>query len=150
MIADGRSFGTFDANSWMNGLIVFREAGWSIEATPSLRDRSGISALLQTGPWLVRNGIPATGLDPQRRAARTVMGRDDHGRWALGVVGACSLDELTELLRARSVVNEFDFQQALNLDGGPSSGLWVKSAPRDFYLREGWPVRNYLGVVRRE
>ena len=36
---------------------------------------------------------------------------------------------------------------ALNLDGGPSTGLWVKDVR--FYQREKWTVQNYLGVVTR-
>lgn len=149
MISDGREFGKFDPGSWMNGLLVVRVNRATLEPCPSFNVRTGVVGLLQAGPWLVRKGSPEPGLDSGRQAARTFVCHDDHGTWAIGISELCTLSELASLLTHTDVKKFIDIQQALNLDGGPSTGLWVKGSPGNYYVREGWPVRNYLGLVPR-
>lgn len=149
MISSRRAFGTFDPQSWMNGLLVLRGPNATLEPAPALVSRDGIDALLQSGPWLVRNGAPVPDLDPARQAPRTFVCRDDRGLWAIGASATCSLSELARLLSHPAVKSALEISDALNLDGGPSTGLWFKQTSAPFYLREGWPVRNYLGIVPR-
>jgi len=149
MISDGREFGTFNPGGWMNGLLVVRDGGATLEPSSSLKSRSGITGLLQTGPWLIREGAPEPNLDTDRYAPRTFVGHDDHGTWAIGTSERCSLQELASLLTSDGVKDAIEIRQALNLDGGPSTGLWVKRAPTNFYVREGWPVRDYIGILPR-
>lgn len=149
MIANSRAFGTFDPQSWMNGLLVIRGDTAGLEPAPSLADRTGITALLQSGPWLIRDGIADPALDPLRQARRTFVCRDDLGTWGIGTSAPCSLRELGHLLTQAPVTSALDIKQALNLDGGPSSGLWFKQTARNYYIRENGPVRNYVGVVPR-
>ena len=149
MISDGREFGTFNPGGWMNGLLVVRDGRATFEPCSSLKNRSGITGLLQTGPWLIREGTPEPNLDKDRYAPRTFVGHDGHGTWAIGASERCSLQELSILLNSAAVREAIDIRQALNLDGGPSTGLWVKRSLANFYVREGWPVRDYIGIVPR-
>jgi len=149
MISEGREFGTFDPASWMNGLLIIRDGKTTLEPCSSLKGKSGITGLLQAGPWLIRQGTPEPNLDKDRYASRTFVCRNDHGIWAIGASDPCTPQELASLLTSAVVKDAIEIQQALNLDGGPSTGLWLKQSPANFYVREGWPVRNYVGVVPR-
>lgn len=150
MISQGKAYGTFDPKSWMNGLIAIRSDRLSLEPAPSLQQREGIDSLLQTGPWLVQKGALREDLDPRRTAPRTFIATDSRGLWALGVSERCTLPELAALLRDPAITAVLDIQEAVNLDGGPSSGLWIKLPEKTLYLREGSTVRNYLGIVPRD
>jgi hypothetical protein len=58
---------------------------------------------------------------------------------------AIGSDALADTLAAPGIITEFKVQRALNLDGGPSSGLWCRTADgASNYQREGWPVRNII------
>jgi hypothetical protein len=97
----------------------------------------------------VHQGAVVADLDPGRAAPRTFVAHDTHGHWALGMTGYCSLAELGAVLRHAEVTSVLDIQEALNLDGGPSSGLWLHSSAGTIYRREGSRVRNYLGLMPR-
>ena len=54
---------------------------------------------------------------------------------------------MAELLSTPTLFGEWDkSSRALNLDGGSSTALWVRSEPV-FYEREWKSVRNYLAIV---
>ena len=146
MICDGKSFGTYDRDSWMNGVIVVRETGCMLETTQAFKLSPQIRDALQSGPWLVRDGHSEPMLDQQLLARRTFIARSSRGMWALGSCSACTLQTLAELLRDDAVTAKINIVQGLNLDGGPSTGLWAKNHPNDFYDPEGWAVRNFVAV----
>lgn len=150
MIAAKRSYGTFDPKSWMNGVIVLRRGEATIEPAPSFSPSSEIDHALQSGPRVIREGTPVADVDPGRVAPRTFIAHDGKGHWALGMTGGCLLTELGPLLRHNEVAKTIDVREALNLDGGPSSGLWLQSPGGTFYRREGSRVRNYLGIAPRQ
>lgn len=110
----------------------------------------GAQEALQAGPFLVDRGKLVAGLDARRSARRTVVLADANGVCALLVSSAGTLAEMAELLAGATVLDDGRrIQRALNLDGGSSTGLWVKADPEPFYLPEGKEVRNYLGIVAR-
>jgi hypothetical protein len=42
-------------------------------------------------------------------------------------------------------------KRALNLDGGPSTGLWCRSTDgREHFKKPGWAVRNAIMLVPRD
>lgn len=148
MRSDGRQTGTLDRTSWMKGLLVLRGNEAALESTVTFEDASTITQLLQAGPWLVQGGKAADNKQgPLSR--RTFICYDGRGNWALGASDPCSLGELAALLRDPAVTAIIDIQDALNMDGGPSTGLWIKGAQDNFYLPERWTVANYLGVFPR-
>lgn len=145
MIADGVHAGAFDPQSWMKGLIVVRDGELRFEAAETFQDVPGVSHALQAGPWLVREGKPAANSDA-RRAKRTFVCRDNTGQWALGVSDPCTLGQLAAALGSDDVASALAVQDALNLDGGPSTGLWVRGDSEPYSLPEQWTVQNYVGL----
>jgi exopolysaccharide biosynthesis protein len=147
MISDGRKAGTFDPKLWMKGLLVVRADGPALVPTETFQpDQPGVSALIQSGPWLVRAGRSETDDNNNETAPRTFIGHNSAGIWFLGTSDDCTLQELANCLRDDAVRTVVDVQLALNFDGGPSTGLWVKGTPTNFYQREGWVVRNFVGL----
>lgn len=150
MISESRTTGRFDPQSWMKGLLVVRGTRLALETSDKFQpDEPGITGAIQSGPWLVREGRPEADNNATHPAPRTFIGHDGKGVWFLGVSNDCSLHHLSQFLRSDAVRAITDVSWALNLDGGPSTGLWVKGSPRDFYRQEKWPVRNYLAVVAK-
>lgn len=149
MISEGRQTGRFDPQSWMKGILVVRDGRMTIEPSDTFVLDSKISAAIQSGPWLVRGGRAETDNSATQAAARTFIGHNGKSLWFLGVSNECSLRHLSLFLRSEPVRAVIDVDTALNFDGGPSTGLWVRGERRDFYRQEKWPVRNYVAVVRR-
>lgn len=97
---------------------------------------------IQAGPRVIeRDGSPGIRGDDGMRANRTAVGRDRRGRFALAIVysangsrSGLTLFELQRLLGPKglgTLGDELTFTIALNLDGGPSTGLHVRhAAPR--------------------
>lgn len=108
---------------------------------------------LQAGPFLVDNGLPVAGLNATRPARRTAVLTDGRGRWALAVVTTrLTLAETGALLARPGLLGEgVSVKRALNLDGGSSTALWVRTGTGEpsYEVREWGTVRNFLGVVAR-
>lgn len=149
MISEGRRISAVDHARWMKGLLVVRNGQPALESVETFQDTPDVTELLQSGTWLVRNGQSETDNSRPQVAARTFVGHDGRNTWVIGVTGRCSLHELAALLRDSAITTVIDLQAALNFDGGPSTGLWIKRTTDDFYVSEGWPVRNYIGLVPR-
>ena len=82
---------------------------------------------LQAFPMLVRNGEPAYQNPDLDRARRTVIGMDENGRilLILSSWGSFTLADLSRYLADA----DFGLVNALNLDGGTSSGLILADPP---------------------
>ncbi len=149
MIADSVHAGTFDPKSWMQGLVVVRHGELRFEPAETFQDAPDVTQLIQTGPWLVQNATAVISTDA-RRAHRTFICRDATGNWALGATREpCTLGQLGAALRSAEVVAALDVQTALNFDGGPSTGLWVRGDDGDYSIPDQWTVRNYVGIFPR-
>ena len=146
MISSGQRFGRFDPESWMKGLLVVHGTAATLESTEFFHDTPDITELIQSGPWLVRSGRAEPDDSRNQLARRTFIAHDAHGTWTIGACERCTLSELAVALKSAEVTAVLEIQSALNLDGGPSTGLWLKGATGNFYLPERWPVRNYVGI----
>lgn len=82
--------------------------------------KPGLDAF-QSFPLLINNGLATIDTDSEKAARRTALGFDDQERLLIIIVDKTPLSLYTfaNILAA----NEMNVQQALNLDGGPSSGL---------------------------
>lgn len=108
-----------------------------------------VDEALQSGPFLVDGGVPVSGLEALKSARRTFVATDGKGMWAVGVMSACTLREAGLLLSRSRVFGVQGVQTALNLDGGSSTGLWVRGGGAeggDFLLSPLTPVANFVGV----
>ena len=149
MISAGQQTSAIDLNSWMKGLLVVRSGQPALIATDSFQPTPDTTDLLQSGTWLVRAGQPETDSSRTQMARRTFICHNGKGVWAIGVSERCTLLELATILKSPEITTVLDIQEALNFDGGPSTGLWLKQSPENFYLPEKWAVRNYIGIVPR-
>jgi uncharacterized protein YigE (DUF2233 family) len=98
---------------------------WPYDPNEPLREA------VQSFPVLVKPGgvmgFPAEG-DDGRRSRRTVVGQDMEGRLLLLIAprGYLSLHQLSSWLAE----SDLNLDTALNLDGGTSSGFWMRSGPQ--------------------
>ena len=110
---------------------------------------SEITGLVQCGPLLMdkdwtfkRGGSPT--------AARTFVMTDGKGQWAIGIADHLTLVELATVLAMPGLLEDFQVRQAMNLDGGPSTGLWWQDKDGKSHDQpEHWHVRNMLVVIPR-
>jgi hypothetical protein len=149
MIADGKSAGAFDPKNWAAGVLAVRRGVLMLADQTRFTPDATVTQLLQTGPWLVREGRSQWGFQNDSPARRTFIATDGTGVWVLGHVGGCTLLELSILLTSPEIKKILTVREALNLDGGPSSGLWVQGHPSPIYIEENTVVRNYVGIRPR-
>ena len=106
---------------------------------------------VQCGPFLVETGRALPGLNDARKARRTAVFTDGDHRWGLLTASAVTLEELGQILTDPALLpGGLKISQALNLDGGSSTGLWVQQPGQaPFYLHELGIVRDFVGIVPR-
>lgn len=138
------------------GVLVWRDDG-TIHMIPrdefELTEVERIRIAVQAGPRLIEpDGRPGIRSDDGISANRTVVGRDRAGRFVVvaaqtfgpGPTGP-SLWEMMRLLGDEglgAIREDLALELALNLDGGPSTGLFVR--PADVRLPEGEVVPTAL------
>lgn len=151
-IVDGNWQGGF-LNRGDGGSILVRDGKASLVWDTEFQDSPHITAMVQCSPWLVSEGrawVPPrpSGTDPKNM--RTFILTDGSGRWAIGVARSAGLAELARILAAPGLIPGLAVKRALNLDGGPSTGLWVRLPnASERFLKPGWTVRNGVAVVPR-
>ncbi len=126
VIADGVAFGR--SYRGFGGMFAVRNDGtlalfWLREQ--SYRPDPRIAHAVQGFPMLVVNGEVVNGIeDSGRRSRRTFVALDRAGNVLFGVTffAQWTLTDLASYL----VESPFDTWQAMNLDGGGSSGLWIQ------------------------
>lgn len=82
---------------------------------------------LQSYPWLIKQGKISFTEETGQYARRTFVGTDRRGNWYVGVVPSESVT-LYQLAHLLKLVPETDWVSAMNLDGGPSTGLMTNVA----------------------
>ena len=151
VIANGRRFGVWNSASSLGSGV------WHVDAAGNMgisrRQALGkarampMQELLQAGPMLVADGRAVSGLETTKTRARTVVVWDGGHRWWIGRTAPCTLARCAEILAASSPAG-WPVKQALNLDGGRSSELWVSKTISGGPLKSRplWnkPVRNFL------
>lgn len=153
----GRDFGQLyegrAALGWEDyGFPVF---GIPYEGNYSVYEMSNV---IQGGPMLLQNGIPANSEEGfpaafvSARHPRTAVGINTSGQWVFLIVdgrngmhsSGATISELTEILRSQRVIN------AMNLDGGGSTEMVVNgkiyNLPSDGWERN---ISYGLGAIAR-
>lgn len=163
--------GYFDATGQPVGLVIRDGAMQSaLSLQPSLSgvltiDRDGdvrlirsdayiedetIKSAIQAGPFLVDpGGTQGIMSDDLKTAKRTAIGITMTGEIVFISASPCTLFELSEILsnHARRLgVDGFD--RVLNLDGGPSAGLFVRGHEDQEVVPET-PVPNTIVIMQR-
>lgn len=149
-IADGKAIGVALSPDAIPSGVLWEEEG-KIGISPS-RDYNFkgtlASQLLQVGPFLIQDGAVTEGLQASRYHRRTLILTDGADLWAIAYVPGATLDGLAKALAKPGAFPAFRPKIALNLDGGSSSGMWIRRENgQQFYLREISRVRNCLVIV---
>lgn len=151
-IAGGKRADEFRAGGNLVGALMVRQGKASLILEKEFQDAPDISDFVQCSPWLIdQDRIAPVLLQGQDvRNHRTFIMTDGVGRWAIGVCKRAGLLELAQILITPGIITEMKVKRALNLDGGPSTGLWCRSADgREHFEKPGWAVRNAILVVQR-
>lgn len=148
MISGGRRTGTIKEAKLLSGMFL------SVGGQPYLIWRSeysgdnGITDIVQAGPRLVDSGVPVGGLTTGAARVRTFMATDGRHLWAIGVARSASLAALADLLASPGIIPNLRVSRALNLDGGNSSAIWMRTARGKEISEPGWSTaRNFVAIV---
>lgn len=111
----------FDADK--SALIVLAPAPRIVDLTKEPKALEQATEAAQTFPYLIKNTSKAITEDSGKLAERSFVGTDTQGRFYVGVAinASLSLYELAVLLADQPI----QWQDAVNLDGGPSTGIFV-------------------------
>ena len=153
-IANGVRTDKFTGGEWIGGLMV-KQGKTSLVWESEFRDAPDITEFIQCSPWLVSDGRVVPAAEPNAGSDmpnhRTFIITDQEGRWGLGVCKRVRWLELARMLVTPGIITEMKVKRALNLDGGPSTGLWCRNASgTEHFEKPGWAVRNAIVVVPRD
>jgi hypothetical protein len=152
VISHGRRLNRFETAKLLSGVIYSDDKGIHLVRRARFQDHPGITALLQTGPYLVEAGRAVRGLSNTDSRRRTFIATDWRGHWVLGATSSrLTLAELAECLASPKALTAWRIDRAINLDGGSSTGFFFDrgSDAAPVVLRPGKPVRNLLGIIAR-
>lgn len=144
----GTSFDQIDAPGYESGGMFGMAGGaLSIRSTERAPYQPGesLQEAVQGLPLLIEEGLPL-GFDlPERPARRTVVALDSSGRLVLISVayGAMTLPSLRDWLASSP---DLSLRSALNLDGGPSTGIAIGIGERPMLADSLSPVPSVIAV----
>jgi len=148
VVRQGAEIHPLEKAKLLSGLVIVAGDHIALRRASEFKASPTIREALQAGPFLVDAGKPVAGLDNTRSAARTVIFIVSSGRCGFLTCKSLTLAATAELLATPSLVAGGSITRALNLDGGSSTALWVRSDPV-YYEREWKSVRNYLAIVAK-
>ncbi len=134
-----------------SGLIVLNGGPLLIDRSKKGDDRehvpNSVPDMAQSYPFLVLSGRAAVTSDSGLTARRTFIATDVHGNDYLGIVpfGGITLYQLSHALADP----QLGLNRALNLDGGPSSGIAIHSGSGLEVENSFTAVPNVVVVTRR-
>lgn len=152
MISQGHRVNRFENAKLLSGVVYSDGRGIHLMRRSRFREQPGITALLQTGPYLVEAGRAVRGLSDRNARRRTFIATDWRGNWALGATSSRNtLAELAECLASPQALTPWRVERAINLDGGSSTGFFFDRGPEKpvVVLEPIKRVRNLLGIRPR-
>ena len=147
-VRQGKELHPLEKSRLLSGLIIVNGDRLALVRVGEFKRTATLREAIQTGPFLVDGGKPVAGLNATRADARTVVISDGANRFGLVSTSGLTLADTGALLATPNLLPGLKIARALNLDGGSSTGLWVRSEP-PLYLRELRNVRDFLAVVPR-
>lgn len=129
VISDGKPAG--QTYKGFGGMFSVRDGRARLQwlaRTPYAAD-ARVTQAVQSFPMLLLNGKAVDGIpDDGSRNRRSFIGIDRAGKVLIGICQSpvWTMSDLVEYLERSPLL---DINNALNLDGGASSGLWIKGVP---------------------
>lgn len=152
VISRGTRINRLETAKLLSGLVYGDGKGTHIVRRARFQDHPGITALLQTGPYLVEGRKAVRGLSRSDPSRRTFTATDGRGRWVLGAtLSTPTLADLAQCLATPGALTGWRVEQAINLDGGSSTGFFFdrKAGEVPVVLNPWKRVRNLLGIKPR-
>lgn len=147
-IVNGQTIAPLQHARLTTGVLVGSSRDVQIVRAREFSRRSGVTAAIQCGPFLVDRGQVIGGLNVSNLARRTFAATTTSNRVLLGICSNVSLAELSKMLATTSFADDLKIQRALNLDGGSSTAFWfARENGTAFSIPEWKPVRDFVGVV---
>jgi uncharacterized protein YigE (DUF2233 family) len=144
-LLEGRTVTPLALQGVLSGIAAIDARG-ALHLLPRQARLEGMYSAIQAGPFLIDPGGTIGVRARPARARRTVIAQDPAGVTMLLVTGDLTLHEVAALLHAHApVLGLARVERALNLDGGPSTGLAV-AVDGGWSFPERGPVRNVLVV----
>jgi uncharacterized protein YigE (DUF2233 family) len=135
-------------NGLASGVIWSGVGGIHIVRRADFRVGPGVKEAIQTGPMLISNSARVKGLSQERPRPRSFVLTDWKGTWMMGTSSFVSLADLSDILASRGVFKNMIVNRAINLDGGRSTGFYLKQDNGKVTSRsEISQVRNFLGII---
>jgi exopolysaccharide biosynthesis protein len=107
---------------------------------------SAFSDAAQSYPLFIKNGKPAIKEDSQKPARRSFIGKDTAGNVYIGVIPSAQISLYQTMLMLGET--GIEWANVINLDGGPSTGLYAHPAGNPEELPSLFPIPNVLVVTR--
>lgn len=144
LVAEGQRYGKRMFDQERSGLIVIAGGKLSIRDLKSKPVEEGekFEFALQSYPFLIKNGAGAIAQDSGLKARRTAVGMDRSGNVYVLFVQSSSFS-LYEFMNVL-LQTKISFQDVLNLDGGPSSGIVIRSGEYEKVYNSLTPVPSVL------
>lgn len=161
LVSEGRLLSPFvpNAGGAGSGVFAIQDGTASLWARDRVAKRSfdGAALAIQAGPRIIEpSGADGIRSDDGARASRSVIGMTADGRTSICVVLGASgwasgptLYEVQHLLGSRGLgrkAPDLAFRAALNLDGGPSTGIHIRASGRQIDAPESAPVHSVLAL----
>ncbi len=128
----------------LSGVVALDSAG-RLSLLARGEPLTGVDAAFQAGPFVIDPGGAVGVSDRPATARRSLLAVDDHGRLLVLATGPLTLHQVATLLHDHPAVFGLErVERALNLDGGPSTGLALALADPAWSSPEHGPVRNVL------
>lgn len=152
VISNGRVQGVNNLDSSLTSGTIYvvdgairleRSTLFSAKRPPLLRH------VLQTGPYLVEGSRGVAGLSSKRFSRRSFLATDGKGNWMIAYTPPTTLAQLGAVLSQKGAIPGFQISHAINLDGGSSSGLWIRKDNNPLYFREVSQVRSFIGITKK-
>jgi len=146
-VRDGVEFKGISDQSPLSGVILTDDTGRiEIIRRSQYVVETNHREAIQAGPFLIDpGGKPGIYSDDLKRAKRSAIGLTTNGHIVLLTTSPCTLFELSQLLYSDpAAIGVSAFDRVLNLDGGPSSGLYLEG--QDLSWPSDDPVPNAIAV----
>ena len=151
IVKDGQTISEISKQPALSGVLALFE-GNSVLLIPrsSYLPDNAIRSAIQAGPFLVDpGGKPGIRSDDLKKAKRTAIGQTTAGEIVFISTTPCTLYELSIILTEHpNVIGVERFESVLNLDGGPSTGLYLQGLEQHHVVPET-DVPNRILMLNR-
>src|SRR5260370_38150594 len=144
LISQGKLIHPLERAKLLSGIFFVRKQKPTLVRAQHFSETVGISDAIQCGPFLVESGGIVAGLNNRRSAPRTFVFLTRESICGVGICRSVTLAELSEILTIGDLLPNGPIAEALNFDGGSSTGFYLARGSQSISSPEWTTVGNYL------